>query len=428
VSVSPPAFVHDLATCVGCHACVVACAVENGTVPGRFWRQVVTFNGDRRPGRPVYHLSLACNHCLEAPCERHCPALAISRDARTGAVLVDGDRCVGCRYCAWVCPYDAPRFDPGRGVVGKCTLCHHRLLEGAAPACATACPTGALKLGTVEGDGAGSVPGFPDAGARPAIRVLPLRWRRREPTGEESAAEAASAARERPAPRDRISFASEWPLFAFTSIVILLVAWLAGSRVGGPPVSPPALLAAGVAGLALGTLHLGRKDRAWRAALNWRRSWLSREVIAVLVFLALGAAQTQDPGTGPLRVALGFVALLCMDRVYTVVAGNRRPMLDHAAAVASALFLTGVVSMQPWLAVPAGIIRLAAFGERLRLRKAMPGPGLWALATARVAIGLALPLTVVLTVGSAGLPVALAAAVGGELLDRAHFYGSLEVT
>jgi Fe-S-cluster-containing dehydrogenase component len=83
VSAAAPAFVHDLATCVGCHACVVACAVENGTAPGGSWRQVVTFNEDRVPGRLVYHLSLACNHCLDAPCARHCPALAISRDART---------------------------------------------------------------------------------------------------------------------------------------------------------------------------------------------------------------------------------------------------------------------------------------------------------------------------------------------------------
>ena len=129
MSVLPPAFVHDLSTCVGCHACVVACASENATEPGGFWRQIVTFNEDRHEHLPVFHLSLACNHCLDAPCERHCPALAIARDDRTGAVLIDALRCIGCRYCSWVCPYDAPRFDAGRGVVGKCTLCHHRLLE-----------------------------------------------------------------------------------------------------------------------------------------------------------------------------------------------------------------------------------------------------------------------------------------------------------
>jgi Fe-S-cluster-containing dehydrogenase component len=430
VSAATPAFVHDLATCVGCHACVVACAVENGTAPGGFWRQVVTFNEDRLPGRPVYHVSVACNHCLDAPCARHCPALAISRDVRTGAVLVDGDRCIGCRYCAWVCPYDAPRFDAGRGVMGKCTLCHDRLLGGAAPACTRACPTGALKLGTLEGDGALGVPGFPDAGARPAIRVLPLRWRRPEPSPEEAAAADAGVAMARPATRDRISFASEWPLFAFTSTFILLVAWLAGSRLGGPPVSLPAFLAAGLGGLALATLHLGRRERAWRAALNWRRSWLSREAIAVVAVLGLAAVgvRGQDSRPDPLLLAVGFLALFCMDQVYTAVAGKRRPRLDDTAAVASALLLAGVASMQPGLAVAAGLIRLAGFGERLRARQGPWGPGLSALATARVGIGLALPLTAVLVAGPAGLPVALAGAVIGELLDRAHFYGSLEVT
>jgi Fe-S-cluster-containing dehydrogenase component len=418
VSAAPPAFVHDLATCVGCHACVVACAAENGTGPERFWRQVVTFNEERRPGRPVYHVSLACNHCRDAPCERHCPALAISRDARTGAVLIDGGRCIGCRYCAWVCPYDALRFDAERGVVGKCTLCHDRLLEGAAPACTTACPTGALKLGTLEGDEATPVPGFPDEGARPAIRVLPLRWRPGAPDA------AASGPSERPARRERISLASEWSLFAFTSTFVLLVAWLAGARLGGPPVSTPALLGAGLAALAIAARHLGRKERAWRAALNWRRSWLSREAIAVVAFLGLAAIGGQNSRPDPFLVGVGFVALFCMDRVYTAVAGQRRPRLDDTAAVASALFLAGVASMQPGLAVAAGLVRLAGFGERLRAGR----PASWVFATARIAIGLGLPLTLVLLAGPAGLPVALAGAVVGELLDRAHFYASPEAT
>jgi Fe-S-cluster-containing dehydrogenase component len=423
VSAGAPAFVHDLATCVGCDACVVACAVENGTAPGASWRRVVTFNEDCLPGRPVYHLSLACNHCLDAPCERHCPALAISRDARTGAVLVDESRCVGCRYCAWVCPYDAPRFDTTRRVMGKCTLCHGRLLEGARPACTSACPTGALKLGSLEGRGAGRVPGFPDEGVRPAIRVLPLRWRGTDPSPGEPVGHGAVA---RLAPRDRISLASEWSLFAFSSVLILLVAWVAASQLGGPAVSPAVFLASGMAALALSVPHLGRPERAWRAALNWRRSWLSREIVGVLVLLVLAAAM-QQTRADPLRVAVGFVALICVDRVYTVVAGNGRPRLDHVGAVASALFLAGVASVQPWLAVPAAIVRLAAFGERLRLRKTRLGPGAWTLVSVRVA-GLALPLTVVLTAGGAGFPAAVAAAVGGELVDRAHFYASLQAT
>jgi Fe-S-cluster-containing dehydrogenase component len=431
VSATPPAFVHDLATCVGCHACVVACAVENGTGAGGFWRQVVTFNEDRHPALPVFHLSLACNHCLDAPCERHCPALAIARDRRTGAVLIDADRCIGCRYCGWVCPYDAPRFDGERGVMGKCTLCHHRLVEEGTPACVGSCPTGALKLGTLDGDAPRGLPGFADAGIRPAIRFLPLRGRRPDPAADEAAAAAGVVAPAAwPAPPRKVSLRSEWTLLAFSSLAVLLVAWLAASVLGGPPVSPPAFLAVGGAGLALSTLHLGRKERAWRAALNWRRSWLSREVIAVPLFLVLTGAVMQDAGPDPvlafLAVAAGFGALFCMDRVYVAMARERRPRLDGAAAATSALFLAGVGSMQPWLALPAGLARLAGFIERLRLRGTAPGPEEWALAVARVAIGLALPLTAVLTVTTPLL--AAGAAVAGEILDRTHFYGSLQVT
>jgi Fe-S-cluster-containing dehydrogenase component len=431
VSATPPAFVHDLATCVGCHACVVACALENGTAPEGFWRQVVTFNEDRRPALPVFHLSIACNHCLDAPCERHCPALAIARDVRTGAVLIDAGRCIGCRCCAWVCPYDAPRLDDARGVMGKCTLCHHRLLEGGTPACATACPTGALKLGTLDGDGPRVVAGFPDVGIRPAIRFLPLRGRRPDPAAEEKAAAAGAVAPGPwPAPPGKVSLRSEWTLLVFTSLVILLVAWLSASLLGGPRVLPAPFFALGAGGLALSLLHLGRRERAWRAALNWRRSWLSREVIAVPLFLIVAAVAVQDARPDPLLASLagaaGFVALFCMDRVYGAMARERRPKLDGAAAVTSALFLAGVLAMQPWLALPAGVVRLAAFVERIRRCGKSPGPGAWALAVARVAIGLALPLAAVLT--ATAPVVAVVAAVAGEVLDRAHFYDSLEVT
>jgi Fe-S-cluster-containing dehydrogenase component len=431
VSATPPAFVHDLSTCVGCHACVVACASENRTEPGGFWRQIVTFNEDRHPRLPVYHLSLACNHCLDAPCERHCPALAIARDHRTGAVLIDADRCIGCRYCGWVCPYDAPRFDAGRGVMRKCTLCNHRRLDGGQPACTSACPTGALKLGPFDGDGPRKVDGFPDVGIRPAIRFLPLRGRAPDPAAEEAAAAAGVAGKEPwPAPPRKISLRSEWTLFAFTSLVILLVAWFAASLFGGPRVAAVPFLALGAAGLALSTLHLGRKERAWRAALNWRRSWLSREVQAVPLFLALAAVHlllAPSRAAGALALTAGLVALLCMDRTYLAMARERRPRLDDAAALASAAFLAGVLTMQPWLALPVAVVRLAGFVQRVRARPAGPDLGAWALGFARVAIGLALPLTVVLTAGSPGLLLAAVAAVVGEAFDRAHFYGSLDV-
>lgn len=429
MSAAPPAFVHDLATCVGCHACVVACAVENGTAPGAFWRQVVTHNEERHPHLPVFHLSLACNHCQDAPCERHCPALAIARDGRTGAVLVDGERCVGCRYCAWVCPYDAPRFDEARGVMGKCTLCHDRLVEGHAPACTTACPTGALALGERGDDAPRGVPGFADVGIRPAIRFLPLRGRAPD---REAVEQAAAALGPWPAPPAKISLHTEWSLLAFTSVVIGLAAWALAATLGGPALRPIPVLALGAAALLLSARHLGRPERALRALANVRRSWLSREVAAVPTFLALGianAALAPAGSAGGLVVAAaGALALVCADRVYAVMARERRSPLDEVAGLSSATFLAGVLSAQPWLALPAAAVRLLAFAGRLR-----GGSGTWGVAgstlvLARVLVGLVLPVTAVLAPSTVAFPLAVAGAFAGELLDRTHFYAALDVT
>jgi len=213
-------------------------------------------------------------------------------------------------------------------------------------------------------------------------------------------------------------------------VVVGLGAWLLASLAGGPPVRPLPVLALGVSGLSLSTLHLGRKGRAWRAVLNWRRSWLSREALAVPLFLALAAAHLLVAPTfaaGALAAAAGLVALVCVDHVYVAMARDGRPRGDDAAALTSALFLAGVLALQPWVVLPAALVRLAAFVERLRQRRDAPGPSAWALAVARVGLGLALPATVVLALGRPGLPLAVAAALAGELLDRAHFYGSLEV-
>jgi hypothetical protein len=117
-----------------------------------------------------------------------------------------------------------------------------------------------------------------------------------------------------------------------------------------------------------------------------------------------------------------------MDHVYVVLARDRRPRLDAAGALLGAAFLAGVLAMVPWLVVATGLARFAGFVERLRLQAGPRGAGAWALALVRVGVGLALPMTVALTAGPSALPLAVAAALAGELLDRASFYDSLEVT
>ena len=119
-------FVIDQRSCIGCHACTVACKAENGVAIGNFrtWVKYVesgTFPDSRRD-----FAVLRCNHCATAPCARICPVTALHKRA-DGVVDLDRDACIGCGACMQACPYDAIYLDEDTGVAGKCHLCAHRL-------------------------------------------------------------------------------------------------------------------------------------------------------------------------------------------------------------------------------------------------------------------------------------------------------------
>lgn len=190
----------DLAKCTACQACVVACESENN-VPCvspqeaerdrmMSWIKVVPEIEGEYPRVKMRLMPLPCLHCDHPPCIVVCPvrATGIGPD---GIVRQTFGRCIGCRYCTTACPYTrrvfnwyAPEF-PGdfaqalnpdvsvrpKGVVEKCTLCHHRLIKAReaarlanrplaegdyVPACAEVCPTEAITFGDLE-DPAGAV-------------------------------------------------------------------------------------------------------------------------------------------------------------------------------------------------------------------------------------------------------------------------------
>ena len=218
--------VIDLDTCVGCHACATSCKEWNaGGIAGPLtderpygkYPQGVWFNrvhsyeleadaASRQPAQTL-HFPRSCLHCETPACVTVCPTGASYKRAEDGIVLVDEDKCIGCKLCSWACPYGAREYSPAEGVMKKCTLCADRIynehLEGAdrQPACVQACPTRARHFGDL-GDpdsgvsklvlDRGGVTLMPELGYQPVNRYLPPRPRRTGNDGDDTAPSTAS--------------------------------------------------------------------------------------------------------------------------------------------------------------------------------------------------------------------------------------------
>ena len=146
------ALLIDLDSCVGCHACSVACKSGSTTAPfgDEVWpNQVFSYELDNGGAGRTLHVPRMCQHCETPDCVRVCPTGASYRRASDGVAVVDESLCVGCRLCAWACPYGARKYDEQAGVIRKCTLCCERREAngGGLPACVSACPTGARHFG-----------------------------------------------------------------------------------------------------------------------------------------------------------------------------------------------------------------------------------------------------------------------------------------
>ncbi len=297
----------------------------------------------------------------------YCPSLAISKHETSGAVLINPDKCIGCRYCAWVCPYDAPQFNLSSGIMEKCTLCQHRLEEGLPPACVSLCPTSALKLAEgMENYPAQAVAGFTRTDIKPAIKLIPLRSEKPlmqtvalpfdDRTLRQFEERTAAWQRQR-----KISWLSEWPLILFTVLTALLTGLASARLVTGLLLSDPLFVLLAGGGFAVSTLHLGRKIRAVRAVLNWRHSWISREIITFTLFFLLTSMYLYlwPDQTWLAWAALfaGYTTLITMDNIYRVLP-RQKPQLYHSAgAFLSGLYFAAVLSEILPLAFLFGMIK-----------------------------------------------------------------------
>ena len=320
-------FHFNMGTCIGCKSCVVACNEQNGNPAAINWRRVGDIEGGWYPNATRSHLSMGCNHCLEPTCLAGCPVDAYSKDPLTGIVSHSADACIGCQYCTWNCSYGVPQYNPERGVVGKCDMCHGRLSTGEAPACVNACPEGAIAIEIVnvadwrtQLAARDVAPGVPvDDNSLSTTRItmpttLPPNARPREIT---------HVVPEHP----------HWPLVVMTVLTQLSVGafatlWLMQVLGDTTRLGAAAITALMVGGLALSasTLHLGRPAHAYRAIRMWRRSWLSREVLLFSAFsgvagLYAGALWFGIAGSawiGAATVALGAAGVTATACIYRV--------------------------------------------------------------------------------------------------------------
>lgn len=129
----------DLAACVGCSACSVACTMENKVPIGlhRLWIRETTLG--TFPDLMVEFRPEQCLHCEDPPCVPVCPTNA-SFVTEDGIVGVDPQTCIACGACRAACPYGARYVHPD-GYVDKCDFCAHRIAEDRLPACVETCPT-----------------------------------------------------------------------------------------------------------------------------------------------------------------------------------------------------------------------------------------------------------------------------------------------
>lgn len=182
------AMVIDVGACIGCRRCMWGCKEENnipdtisplwievfelksgGSVTGHPSPQdlkagaTTAYTESPREGR--WYMAVQCNHCSHPPCVKVCPTGATYKD-KDGLVLMDYEKCIGCRLCVVACPYSARRFNwfkpevpadkvnplvPVRplGVVEKCTFCVHRVRQGKLPRCVEVCPVRARHFGNL---------------------------------------------------------------------------------------------------------------------------------------------------------------------------------------------------------------------------------------------------------------------------------------
>lgn len=181
-------FYFDSTRCTGCRTCEMACKDYNDLPANYAFRRVFDYEGGDwkdnadgtfEPTSWAYHVSMACNHCAMPACVANCPQGALEKDADTGLVSRDEEKCIGCGTCVKSCPYEVPVVDTETMKSAKCDGCVSRVAEGKMPICVDACPLRALEFGDIEklraahpGTVDGIAPMAPPDATKPSVAIL----------------------------------------------------------------------------------------------------------------------------------------------------------------------------------------------------------------------------------------------------------------
>lgn len=428
-------------------SCVVACTIENGTETPLNWRVVNVHNKIKHPSLPLFYFSLACNHCEDAPCMKNCPALAYTRDKNTGAIIHNAQACIGCTYCTWACPYDAPKFNENTKIVEKCNFCIDRISEGLKPACALACPVGALDFGTKEEVDLDNLltPGFVNVGIGPSIQLIPLRKEHEKPKIENSDAPEINVEQLEsylPKQKSKVDLEKEWTLVLFTLAASALVAWQAAGITSQVAVNPILFISLAIIAIILTTVHVGKKFRIWRFILNIKGSWLSREIFSFGAFIAfatlslfmkdnflgLGNAFSflESKTVGIVAIVFGVIALISIDMVYRFFIRKDKIMLHSAMVRITGLLFFAWFANLTFSIVFLTLLKLALYIHRKRglcAKKIAHSP---IISVFRVG-ALLLPLVLLLIMPQISLWILLPILFFGEIIDRSEFYQESDV-
>jgi Fe-S-cluster-containing dehydrogenase component/DMSO reductase anchor subunit len=410
-------FNHRL--CVNCKACSAACMLYNDwnfTARRIFTHNAETFN----PG-PVINISMACNHCDDPACLLGCPTGAFIMDEVTAAIVIDPDRCIGCRYCIWNCPYDAPRFNDEKGIIEKCHFCNSLLKEGYEPACSSACPTGAL--------GFGEIPekiSFKDSALIPDKDINPSFHfsggiTQNIPEIIPAIAEKKNSGR---FSEDKSNDNKDYSLIAFTFLSSLSVALAVADNFSATTAGDIYPVIAMLLAVLSSFFHLSSRVNAWKSVFNIVTSPLSREIISLIIYggLLLAGQFMDSPLIRILASVAGLILLLLIDAVYTYSLGKMNRFHSGQTFITSLLIIS-FISQQTMPFLFIALLKLVIIFASGRLTRT--DRTLFGIRFIRVAVLLISMMIIVSGTGAEEL-TSVIVFLTGEFIDRYLFYTDFE--